>query len=845
MSKKRKKSRKQKQRKMDFEIEASTKKGIILVLIFALSFVSFLSIFDLAGAFGQFLYKLLKLAFGGGFWMVPFVLAMIGYLLLENTRHFFRAKNWIGLFFIIISFTGFLHLLLNPEFMSEALSLGRGGGYVGYGLAWPLYKIMGKIASIGVVIALFFVGVLMAFETSLENLIDILTVKKAREWAREKIRKEEKDEDYEVHGEYEENDQDEEYQEDEGVDFYEKEVSETKDVEDEDKKGEQLSLVEKEDNEGKSEKKEKRIYPKIDIPIDLLNAKSGKPTAKDIDSSQRTIKKTLKNFGIEVEMGDISIGPTVTQYTFRPADGVKLSRIVGLGNDMALALAAHPIRIEAPIPGKSLVGIEVPNQKIAIVTLREVLTSDKFKNAGSHLNIVLGKDVAGDPWVADLTKLPHLLVAGATNSGKTVCLNTIIISLLYQNQPDELKLILVDPKRVEMTGYNNIPHLITPVITDVKKTVNALKWTIGEMDRRFQVLSNAGKRNIQSYNASHKDEKLPYLVFVIDELADLMSTASAEVEASIIRLAQMARAVGIHLILATQRPSVDVITGLIKANIPGRIAFSVASLTDSRTILDTAGAEKLLGRGDMLYSSAEISKPKRIQGAYCSDGDIENVVAYLKDKGLPDYEEGVTERKSSGLGGIVIGGSDSDEDEDELLPDARDLIVNERKASASFLQRRLKVGYARAARLLDILEEKGIVGPSQGAKPREILVKKGEDSLVEQADNIIESQESMESGHDEVSSEEEVDLSKEEDSDDFEDGDKEDDSDFVNEDNESDIEDDLLDDSDDSLENEIDNEEGDEDSEDVETENLNDEEVEEDEEDEEEDEEDEEDKYSF
>jgi len=444
-------------------------------------------------------------------------------------------------------------------------------------------------------------------------------------------------------------------------------------------------------------------------------------------------------------MGEYFVGPTVTQYTFRPAEGVKLSRIVGLGNDLAMALAAHPIRIEAPIPGRALVGIEVPNKKIAVVSLRQVLESKEFKIRKSNLSIALGTDVAGKPWMADLEKLPHLLVAGATNSGKTVCLNSIILSLLYQNQPDELKLILVDPKRVELIGYNEIPHLLTPVIVDIKKMINALKWTISEMEKRFQILSNAGKRNIQVYNTTHPKDKLPYLVFVIDELADLMSIASAEVEAAVIRLAQMSRAVGIHLVLATQRPSVDIITGLIKANIPGRIAFAVASLTDSRTILDASGAEKLLGRGDMLYTAAELSKPKRLQGAYASDEDIENVVAYLREHSESDYEENVTERAPgttcANVSGLAALPYFDYENSDEFLDEARELVIKAGKASSSYLQRKLRIGYARAARILDLLEEEGVIGPADGSKPREILVsssKEVTDNGVIDSDNINE-----------------------------------------------------------------------------------------------------------
>ena len=466
-------------------------------------------------------------------------------------------------------------------------------------------------------------------------------------------------------------------------------------------------------------------YPRIDLPIDLLDRKKSQPAAGDIKFNQQTIKKTLSHFGIQVEMADISVGPTVTQYTFKPDAGVKVAQITTLANDLALALAAHPIRIEAPIPGKSLIGVEVPNQKIALVSLKEILDSQEFKNRPHNLMIALGKDVSGKPWLADLAKMPHLLIAGATGSGKTVCLNAIIISLLYQNQPNDLKFILVDPKRVELPSYNKIPHLICPVIIDVKKTINALRWTVKEMDRRFQILSNAGKKNIEIYNSVFPQSKMPYIVLVVDELADLMATAAAEVEAAIIRLSQMARAVGIHLILATQRPSVDVITGLIKANITSRAAFSVASIIDSRTILDYAGAEKLLGRGDMLFTSSSLSKPKRLQGAFVNDNEIERVVKFLKQKGEPDYDETVTE-KISPLVAAEIPGFQTSADSDELLPEAKEMIIQAGRASASYLQRRFRIGYARAARLLDLLEEEGVVGPADGSKPREILVNRND-----------------------------------------------------------------------------------------------------------------------
>jgi S-DNA-T family DNA segregation ATPase FtsK/SpoIIIE len=418
-------------------------------------------------------------------------------------------------------------------------------------------------------------------------------------------------------------------------------------------------------------------------------------------------------------MGDVSVGPTVTQYTLRPAEGVKLSQILTLQNDLALALAAHPLRIEAPIPGKSLVGIEVPNQSVSLVKLREILESEPYRKRKNNLFISLGKDVAGTARLANLGSMPHLLIAGATGSGKSVCINNVIVSLIYQNSPDELKFIMVDPKRVELSNYNDIPYLLTPVIHEADKTINALRWVVKEMDQRYKLLQAAGKKNIDGYNKSVIVNKLPYIVLIVDELADLMQVAAKEVEGAIIRLAQMARAVGIHLVLATQRPSTNVITGLIKANITSRIAFSVASNVDSRTIIDSAGAEKLLGNGDMLFMTAELTHPKRIQGSFVSDEEINDVVEYVKEQAEPDYKDEVTEKTS----GPVVGlGLDAGEYDDELAMEAKEVVIKAGKASATLLQRRLRVGYARAARLLDILEEAGIVGPADGSKPREVLI---------------------------------------------------------------------------------------------------------------------------
>jgi S-DNA-T family DNA segregation ATPase FtsK/SpoIIIE len=374
--------------------------------------------------------------------------------------------------------------------------------------------------------------------------------------------------------------------------------------------------------------------------------------------------------------------------------------------------------MEAPIPGKSLVGIEIPNKAAVAVKLKDIITSQVFKNQDSSLTVCLGKDVSGKPWIADLVIMPHLLIAGSTGSGKSVAINSLIISLLYQNSPDDLKIVLVDPKKVELTGYNDIPYLLTPVITDTKKTINALKWVVSEMERRYQLLSNRGKRNIEAYNNANKKETLPYIVFIIDELADLMTVAANDVEAAIVRLAQMARAVGIHLVLATQRPSVNVITGLIKANVPARMAFVVPSQIDSRTILDTVGAEKLLGRGDMLWLSPDLSKPRRLQGAFLKDGEIERVVNFLKEQGEAEYYDEVTQQQTDTSGNKV---GDDFSAEDDLYDNAKEEVIRAGKASASLLQRRLRIGYARAARLLDILETEGVIGPADGARPREIL----------------------------------------------------------------------------------------------------------------------------
>lgn len=463
--------------------------------------------------------------------------------------------------------------------------------------------------------------------------------------------------------------------------------------------------------------------------VDLLEKKQSPADAGDVKHNAQVIKDTLGEFNIDVDMEGANIGPKVTQYTLKPPAGVKLTRITALETNIALNLAAQAIRIEAPIPGQRAVGIEVPNVKAADVRLHGILTSGQWQNAGSPLSFAIGRDIAGDPVIGELDKMPHVLIAGATGSGKSVMINSLLTSMLYRNSPSDLKLILVDPKQVELTPYNDIPHLLTPVIVEPEKCISALKWAVNEMERRYSLLAEEKVRNIHGYNSSRTDERMPYIVIVIDELADLMMLAARDVEALIVRLAQKARAVGIHLVLATQRPSVDVITGLIKANVPARIAFTVASQVDSRTILDQMGAEKLLGKGDMLLLTPDMSKPKRVQGAFVDDPEVIKVGDHLRMQRPPQYDDEIVAQpvQLSGKGGVVMdydGGGD-----DDMYKDAVRCVVESGKASASLLQRRLRVGYARAARLIETMEEQGIIGPADGARPRDVLIKSLDDAF--------------------------------------------------------------------------------------------------------------------
>ena len=728
-------------------------RGIFAFLLVIFTIIILLSFFDAAGPIGFTLNEgILNLLMGTLRFLAPLIVFGIASIIIQDPDEpRFSAMQLFGAFLFIVSLAGLFHMRFPAEDMWYHAMQGKGihGGALGM-IAWPLKMYTGSIATTLMLFGLLFVSLVLMVNELITHYLSahrkvVSGIGGMKSVFAKRERGDSDDEDEQNEEEYEDDDEDEEEEEMQPKRrFFSRRMRQAEEDDDEE---EELDDDEEEDEDEEDEEEVAQEKPKVPVaeqaassaheagawaqnviikdvpPVDLLVTRKGKPTSGDLKTNAKIIKDTLAEFNINVDMGEARVGPTVTQYTLKPRKGVKLSKITSLSKDLALALAARTIRIEAPIPGKSLVGIEVPNEKTAMVTFKELLESKQFNGRAHNMMIGLGKDVGGKIWFADLPSMPHLLVAGTTGSGKTVCVNTIILSLLYQNTAETLRMIMVDPKRVELTLYNGIPHLLTPVITNTQQTVNALKWCIGEMERRFEMLQSVGNRDITSYNKAHPNDKIPHIVFVIDELADLMATAAGEVEAGIIRLAQMARAVGIHLVLATQRPSVDVITGLMKANIPGRIAFSVASIIDSRTILDSPGAEKLLGKGDMLLSTAALGQPVRIQGAFVSEQELKNVVEYLKGDEEPQYDESIVSKGGGGTANLFGGPSD---DQDPLFMEAKRSVIEAGKASASFLQRKLKVGYARAARILDELEAAGIIGPADGAKPREILVNESE-----------------------------------------------------------------------------------------------------------------------
>lgn len=681
-------------------LASDTKRGISIVVFLVLAGVTALSVMGAAGTLGEFIFRIFTIMFGVIGYLVPIMFLIIAWVLFkgktpdEENRHLY-FRTYLGMLLVAGSIAGLIHSIYIDE-ANTAVALanqGKAGGYLGALFAGPLVGLLGFWAGGLLLVGIFVIGVLITFNIS------------PHKWFEKKE---------EVDGIKINTPEDEILpQEESQAASMTKTVSEPKVNIAASKPATADESVIKMKSIMIDERRDWKLPP-----FDLLDENKTKVDSGNIESNVAIIQKTLADFGIEVEMGEVNVGPTVTQYTFAPAPGVKLAQIASLQNNLALALAAQSLRMELPIPGKSLVGIEVPNKSTAMVNLREVMQTTDFVNNPGKLVVALGRDVAGRPVVADLAKMPHMMIAGATNTGKSVAINSFLISLLYRNTPQDVRFIVIDPKRVELTPYNGIPHLLTPPVTETDKAINSLKWAVAEMERRYKLLSEAGKRNIAEYNEK-SELQIPYIVIVVDELADLMAIAKADVEAAIVRLAQMARAVGIHLVLATQRPSTEVITGLIKANITSRVAFKVPSQIDSRTILDSAGAEKLLGRGDMLFSSAESTKPRRIQGTYIGEKEVHKVVAFFKDQGgAVLYNEEIVEKPKKALG--LPGMGSNDDADDDLYEEAKDEVMRAGKASASLLQRRLRVGYARAARLLDILEDKGVIGPGEGAKPREV-----------------------------------------------------------------------------------------------------------------------------
>lgn len=699
------------------KIKTEAKRSIFGVFVVAIAVLSFLSFFSSAGIFGSGLNKGFSFLFGIAKFVLPFVLLYLGINLLIKPKNM-TGLYYIKLFALIVLFLLLLGLLQFLQFDNSVNALtnakdGIGGGYLGYYIYKGFKYAFGELGAFISILTGIIVSSIIVVNRAIhiDSLID---------WFKNIFNKD--------------NSETEVSTDNMSISKPSRIFNQQSEIE---------GLLDKKvvDNDKPviSKTPEWMKESQFSLPtVDLLE--KGKsddgPKSGDTKKGSEIIKNTLSTFGIDVEMGKIDVGPSVTRFMLRPSNGIKLSRITSLQNDLALAMAAQSIRIEAPIPGMSYVGVETPNAKRATVRMREILESKEFNDNDFHLPLALGRDVMNKVIVFPLEKMPHLLIAGATGAGKSMGLNAMILSMLYKNPPSKLKFIFIDPKRVELSTYNGIPHLLTPAIVSPDKAMNALNWCVGEMERRYEILAKVGARNIFTYNEkiisgtlkSDDDqvyELMPFIVVVIDELADLMSSHKKEVEGSIVRIAQMARAVGIHLILATQRPSTDVITGLIKANLPSRVSFQVASQIDSRTVLDMMGAEKLLGMGDMLFLGGDLGKPQRIQGPFVPENEVKSVVKWLKDQGENEYNTSITETESPKQiyydGGVEYGGG---EGTDTLFEEAKDLIVQTGKGSASLLQRRLKIGYARAARLLDELEEAGVVGPAEGSKPRDVLVDK-------------------------------------------------------------------------------------------------------------------------
>ncbi len=717
-----KKSKDKNEKKKEVSIKSETLRGVWGVVLIVVAIIFVLAAFDSAGKVGEFIYALFSGLFGLGYYLVPLSLVLFS----------------VALFRSITKKVGLVHSAGSLLFFVSSLALietahSGGGGLVGALLATPLLAWLAAPATVIVLLAFIFISLLIVFDTQ-----------PRMPFIKKRLTKEEQDA------------LDDERTADTTEMKIKSPMSKTVETDGdndvEDKKALQQSQGKKSlfgISTGNSTNDKDELALEVNAitsgdytppPLSILRKNSGKPVVGDVKANANLIRRTLRNFGINVEMDEVSIGPTVTRYAMKPAEGVRLAKIVGLQSNLELALAASPVRIEAPLPGKALVGIEVPNTSRTTLGLGSLFSLPEYRESNKPLLVALGGDISGKAHFANIAKMPHMLIAGTTGAGKSVTIHGIIISLLYRSGPSQLRLLMVDPKRVELTLYNKIPHLLTPVITDAKKAILALKWLAKEMDRRYDILEAEAVRDIDSYHKNvlapalkrEKDgklkegeklpEQMPYIVTFIDEMADLMQAYPRELESAIVRLAQMSRAVGIHLVLSTQRPSVQVITGLIKANIPSRVALQVSSQIDSRTILDMGGAEKLLGAGDMLYLSGEMSKPVRVQAPYVSEAEVKKAVSYLRKayEAELDDEINLTEAEDPSIfeASVFEAGGD---DEDDLFDEARRVVMEAGKGSTSYLQRKLRVGYARAARLMDMLEERGVVGPADGSRARDVL----------------------------------------------------------------------------------------------------------------------------
>lgn len=690
----------------------------IVIIAFSLLYIFAFIFTDKMGIVGKIIFQIATRNIGLGAYIFPILLLFLGIVILFNYKPPNLYRKFFGISFLFIIFLIFIHIRLLLLGNSYSLAMkGAGGGLLGYYFANSLFLYFGTKGAYLVLISLSLISALFITDVSYFYIFRNLGNKtKMILNSIYNISKRKEVPDYQEYG----------------TDKIPKKLFKIKKTRKKEKK------LEEQQGEEATFGRDYQISkqePKIDSyqvpPLSLLSdshAEEKADTKLNIEENVKILENTFNNFGIDAKVVGVIQGPTVTRYEIHPAPGVKISKITTLSNDIALSFAVASVRIEAPIPGKNAVGIEVPNRKRINVYLKEILQSSEFQNGKYKLPIALGIDIGGKPIIADLTELPHLLIAGATGSGKSVCINNIILSILYKLSPETVKFLMIDPKRVELNIYNGIPHLLIPIVTDTNQAIKALNWAISEMEKRFKIFAEVGVRNLDGYNEyvrniNNDTEPLPYIIIIIDELADLMLISPVKAEESLCRLAQMTRATGIHLIIATQRPSVDIITGSIKVNFPSRIAFAVSTQVDSRTILDVNGAEKLLGNGDMLFSPVGASKPIRAQGAFVVEKEIRNVVSYLmKYSPSLEYEQEVLEYKKS----KDLLRETEEEEEDELFNQAVSVIINSKQASISILQRKLRIGYTRAARLIDVMEKRGIVGPYDGRNPRKILISNDE-----------------------------------------------------------------------------------------------------------------------